>query len=167
MNPTRSASARLRRKKLKRLAMLLMNLTLYPLSALFPRSNNRWAFGHSRELFAGNPKYLFLWMALNRPDIHISWITGSESIRRMLMANGHRAYRRWSPQGLYAALRAGVFIYAHNPASVNVHGSWGPLLVNLWHGVGLKSIQFGYEGGGTSFLRKPRLSAFARLQRIE
>ena len=128
----------------------LLNLFLYPLSALAPRSRRRWVFGYLNNKFLGNPKYLFLWMALNRPDLDVSWITGSEDTRRMLTANGFRAHRRWSPPGIWAALRAGVYVFAHEVSSVNLQLSKGAFLVNLWHGVGPKGVKYGYKGGGPS-----------------
>lgn len=131
-------------------ARMLLNLLLYPLSALALRSRRRWVFGYLNGEFLGNPKYLFLWMALNRPDIHVSWITGSEKTRRLLVTNGYRAYRRWSMQGMLAALRAGVYVFAHEVSSVNLQLSKGAFLVNLWHGVGPKGVKYGYKGGGTA-----------------
>lgn len=129
---------------------LLLNLFLYPLSALAPRSRRHWVFGYLNNKFLGNPKYLFLWMAMNRPDLHVSWITGSEETRRMLTANGFHAYRRWSPAGIWAALRAKVYVFGHEASSVNLQLSKGAFLVNLWHGVGPKGVKYGYKGGGTS-----------------
>ena len=130
----------------------LLNLFVYPLSALARRSRHRWVFGYLNGAFADNPKYLFLWMSHNRPDLHVSWITGSEKTRRMLVANGYRAYKRWSLQGILAALRARVFVFAHEVSSVNLPLSKGAFLVNLWHGVGPKGVKYGYKGGGRASL---------------
>lgn len=126
----------------------ILNLFLYPLSALAPRSPRRWVFGDRSGEFVGNPKYLFLWIALNRPDIEVSWITGNEKTRRMLVANGFRAHRRWSLGGIVAALRAKVYVFGHEASSVNLQLSKGAFLVNLWHGVGPKGVKYGYKGGG-------------------
>ena len=125
---------------MKRLFVLVFNLIVYPLSGLVPRSPRQWVFGHARDTFGGNPKYLFLWMALHRPDIRVTWLTGSAATLRLLRANGYRAHRRWSLGGVVAALRAKVFVFAHGIANVNVQLSRGAFQLNLWHGVGIKAV---------------------------
>ena len=130
-----------------RLSLVALDLVAYPASILMPRSPARWVFGHTRNLLGDNPKYLFLWMALHRPDIHVTWITGSRRTRRLLRAYGYRVRRRWSPGGIAAALRAKVFVFSHHVGNVNVQLSGGALLVNLWHGVGLKTIHLGHPTG--------------------
>jgi CDP-glycerol glycerophosphotransferase (TagB/SpsB family) len=147
----------------KRLLFLLLNLTVYPLSGLFPRSPKQWVFGHTRDLFAGNPKYLFLWMTIHRPDIRVSWISGSRATQRLLAKSGYRAHLRWSPAGILAALRAGAFLYAHGVDNVNAQLSRGALLVNLWHGVGLKAVHLGHKTGMTNQASNRMSSWFGRL----
>lgn len=152
-----------RGSRLKRLASSAMALTLYPLSRLVPRSRRQWAFGHAGDQFAGNPKYLFLWMAIHRPDLRVSWITGNEAVRRMLRNAGYRAYRRWSVGGMIATLRARVFVFAHGLGNVNATLSGGAYLLNLWHGVGLKAIHLGFARGKTAEAR--RVAGGSRLRR--
>lgn len=127
--------------------MFVRNGLVYPLSGLAPRQKDRWVFGHTRGLFAGNPKYLFLWMALHRHDIKVTWITGSRRTRDLLVRNGLDACLRNSWRGRAAALRAKVFVFAHGVASVDLTHSRGAFLLNLWHGVGLKAIALGWTGG--------------------
>lgn len=151
-------------KLLKRLLMPLLNATLHPLSGLIPRSDRRWVFGHSGEKFAGNPKYLFLWMTLNRPDIQVTWITSSVAVRHLLLQNGYRVRSRWSAAGVIAVLRARVFVFAHGVGNVNTLLSGGALLLNLWHGVGLKAVHLGHGVGKTAQARKKAAtSLLARL----
>lgn len=141
----------------------LLNLTLYPLSRLAPRSRQRWAFGHIHDTFSGNPKYLYLWMTIHRPDLSVTWITGSEKTFQMLQRGGYPVAMRWSARGILAALRAAVFISGHGVQHVNLQLSRGALYVNLWHGVGLKATQFGDEQGSVSRAhREARGSLFKR-----
>lgn len=146
----------------KRLIALLLALTLHPLSRLAPRSAKHWAFGHAGDIFAGNPRYLFLWMALHRPDIRVTWITGDRAVLRQLAAAGYRARARWSAGGMLAALRSGVFVFGHGLGNVNVHLSGGAFLLNLWHGVGLKPIHLGFGAGRTAQARR-QATALGRL----
>src|SRR4051812_44284140 len=86
-------------------ARFFRNLVLDPLSGMIPRSSRRWVFGYTGELFADNPKYLFLWMRLHRPDIDVRWISGSFRTVGMLRRAGHPSHWRWSPAGMLAAAR--------------------------------------------------------------
>jgi len=152
-----------RRRRLKRLISSVLALTFSPLSKLVPRARRQWAFGHAGDQFAGNPKYLFLWMAIHRPDLRVSWITGDEGVRRMLRDAGYRAYCRWSVRGMIAALRAHVFVFGHGLGNVNATLSGGAYLLNLWHGVGLKAIHLGFARGKTAEAR--RAAGESRLRR--
>ena len=134
-------------QRLKRVAEAALNLTVYPLSRWSLRRNDQWVFGHQDDLFAGNPKYLYLWMCIHRSDIRVTWITRSRKTQAWLAQNGFSAHLRWSVKGIRAVLRAGVIVYAHSAADVNLTLSNGALLVNLWHGVGIKATMLGDAHG--------------------
>src|SRR5690554_5904575 len=106
---------------IKQLGRFALNVTAYPLSGLTPRSKRVWVFGHMRDLFAGNPKYLYLWLSIYRPDIEAIWLTGSHETRRMLLESGYRAHSRWSVAGVCAALRAKIYVTAHGADTINPH----------------------------------------------
>ena len=135
------------RRRLRKTFSVLANLAAYPAARAWPRSGGRWAFGHDGDAFAGNPKYLFLWLCLHRPDLHPIWITGSRATRRTLVAHGYPVRMRWSPGGMLAALRAEAFFFAHDVADVNAPLGWGAIRINLWHGVGLKALQVSRRRG--------------------
>lgn len=130
-------------RRRNQVARLGMAMVAYPFSAAAPRRSNRWVFGHAGDIFAGNPKYLFLWVRLYRPDILATWITGSEVTHRLLAAHGLPVARRWSMKGIRAVLRAEVFAFSHDPADVNAPLSRGAFHLNLWHGVGVKALHMG------------------------
>lgn len=135
-------------RRLDQLVRWMIAVALYPLSVAAPRGVNRWVFGHAGESFAGNPKYLFLWMRLYRPDIAAIWITGSAGTARVLAAHGLPVARRWSLKGMAAVLRAKVFAFSHDPADVNAPLSRGAFHLNLWHGVGVKALHTGARPAG-------------------
>ena len=135
----------------------VLNITLLPLSKLLPRSSEQWLFGHIDGLFAGNSKYLFLWISIFRPEMRAVWIAEDEKTRRLLKSHGLLAYRRWSVGGIVAALRSGVFVYCHSIQDTNTHLSGGAFLLNLWHGIGLKPTQFGDVRGGMALYREKHL----------
>ncbi len=129
------------RRRLRKILAVAANLAALPIAAAWPRSRRQWVFGHEGDVFAGNPKYLFLWIAAYRPDLRATWLTGSDATRRMLLANGYAVRMRWSAGGMLAALRARTFVFAHDVADVAAPLSWGATRLNLWHGVGLKAMQ--------------------------
>ncbi len=142
------------RQYLKRLPRAVLNLTIRPLSRLAPRRRGWWVFGHQGDVFAGNAKYLFLWISIHRPDMRAVWLTDNRHTRDQIRQAGFAAYTRWSPGGMIAALRAKVFAFCHGVEDVNLHLSAGAYLLNLWHGVGLKATMFGDVNGVVSSAQK-------------
>ena len=157
-------------RRARRAARTLGALALLPIARAWRRSPRRWAFGHAGDVFAGNPRYLFLWLAIHRPDIRATWITGDAELRRRLRAAGYRAELRWSPAGALAALRARVFAFGHGLGNVNAPLAGGAFLLNLWHGVGLKAVHLGHPGGKTARARRDaggsRLGRLAALEHL-
>ena len=149
-------------------AKATLMVLLHAISGLVPRSRRRWVFGHAGDLFAGNPKYLFIWMTIHRPDIRVAWLTDDPETLRLLRDEGYRALARWSPAGLLAALRARVFVFAHGTGNVNAALSGGAFLLNLWHGVGLKAVHLGHRDGKTADAeRRTQLGMLGRAAALE
>ena len=140
-----------------------LNATVLQMSKLSRRRANHWLFGHGGDTFGGNSKYLFLWMTLRRPDMRVVWISDDRNTLRLLGSNGLPAFRRWSYQGVRAALRSKVFVYCHDITNTHEHLSGGACLVNLWHGVGLKPTMFGDKTGVMSLYQKYSRSLPGRL----
>ena len=142
-------------------ARVLADFLLDPLARRARRNPRRWVFGHEYGEFAGNPKFLYLWL-LQREDIEPWWITGSLRTWRRIRRKGCPAALRWSPKGMYLTITAGVVFFAHRTSDVNASLVRGALLVNLWHGVGLKAIQLGWERGNTVQRRAKATTAIKR-----
>jgi CDP-glycerol glycerophosphotransferase len=148
----------------------LAGVPVYGLSGLSRRRRDHVVFGGNRDRFTDNAKHLFLQMA-GDPRFRCTWITGDVDVRDRVRALGHRAELRWSPAGVAAALRAGWFVYGAYPSDVNFWLSRGARLLNLWHGVPLKAIEFDvgqgplgrvYRSGPWSPLRLAFLDRFKR-----
>lgn len=138
----------------RRRILATAELVAHALSGLSPRSKKAWVFGNTGGQMFGNPKALFLWMHLHRPDISVVWLTHDEGMARQLRAHGLNGLYRFSWKGIVAALRAGVFVYANNIDALNFAASGRACLLNLWHGVGLKGVRLGYQGGGQAIQRR-------------
>lgn len=139
-------------RQIKRALVLCLKCVAYPLPSLVPRAKDQWVFGHDGGSFAGNPKYFFLWMTHNVPDIQVSWITANEGTYNSLKNHGYYVVWRWSLKGIWIALRSKVFVFDESVYDINFLFSRYALLVNLWHGVGLKTI--GNQRGGAVEARK-------------
>lgn len=129
----------------RRFRSFVLSSTVQPLIGLFPRTPRRWVFGHRHGSFAGNPKYLFLWVLAHNPEIHATWITSSRQTLRHLRDNGLPVRARWSLPGIIAMLRSGVFAYAYSISDISFQPSLGAFRLNLWHGVGVKALAQGPE----------------------
>ena len=128
---------------LEKAGRVLGNAVVRPLSSHSNRNGRHWLFGHQHGEFAGNAKFLFLYLLLHRPDIKPMWITHRDDVEAHLRTNGLPVCRSNTPGGVRASLQSGVYLYCHGPEDVSVTFGAGAVLVNLWHGVGLKAIQFG------------------------
>jgi CDP-glycerol glycerophosphotransferase (TagB/SpsB family) len=127
---------------------LCLNYLLYAISFLFPRDKQKWVFGnYIVDQFGDNPKYLFLYLQLYHPDIRAIWITEDPRIYHELQQKGLEVHIKCSISGFYHCLTAGVYIYNTFPQDVNYFTSGGALLLNMWHGVGLKTIEFSITRG--------------------
>ncbi len=134
-------------KKLRRFRNGLLHLLLVSLTSAVPRRSDLWLFGHRDGVFGGNSRGLFLWLSIHRPDIRAVWVADSDQVRRTLTDNGFEAVHRWSVAGALVTLRARVFVFCHGLPDVNSYLSGGALLVNLWHGIGIKATMFGDKTG--------------------
>ncbi|MRT94804.1 CDP-glycerol glycerophosphotransferase family protein [Ancylomarina sp. 16SWW S1-10-2] len=114
---------------------------LYLLSFLFHRNNDKWVFG-SHVGFSGNPKYFFIYSCKEKHREKCYWIASSKTEARIIKDFGFKSYYRWSIAGLYHSLTAGVYIYSFHLIDINFWTSGGVKKVNLWHGVGIKNIEF-------------------------
>lgn len=132
---------------LKTTAKILLFVTLYPLSFFIRRNDELWVFGSYQNKFLDNSKYMFLWMAINAPKTKTIWISGSRKTVTQLRSLGYEACLRWSPKGLAYCLRAGVYVYSAYLRDINFYTSGRTKRVNLWHGVGLKKIEFKIKEG--------------------
>lgn len=125
---------------------LLVGLARWPflaaarrVSATIPRRSDLVAFGSVSNRLADNSAYVFL-HADAVPELHAVWITGSRELVSQLRRSGHDARLRWSPRGIWAAVRAGSYVYSYASADVNRWLCGGAQMINLWHGVGVKRI---------------------------
>lgn len=120
---------------------ILFCYPLYWISFLFPRKSNKWLVG-SHVGFSGNPKYFFLYVCTNHPEKKCIWIASNKKGAKKVSELGFPAFYRWSMKGLYHSLTAKTYIFGFHLIDVNFWTSGRVNRVNLWHGVGIKNIEF-------------------------
>jgi CDP-glycerol glycerophosphotransferase (TagB/SpsB family)/FMN phosphatase YigB (HAD superfamily) len=103
------------------------------------RDKRLWLF-NTADLFSGNPKWLFLYMAAHRPDIEVVWISDSADCVRLVRKLGFRAVTFASAEGRRLQDRAGVLVVNQVKEKIPRELT-GVILLNLWHGVGVKAIE--------------------------
>ncbi len=103
------------------------------------RDQKIWVF-NSGDAFSGNPKWLFLYVVNQRPEIEAHWLAHSQKTIDAVRALGYSAYRFDSIRGRELMSKAGVNVVnqvkEHFPEQLR-----GAVLLNLWHGVGVKHIE--------------------------
>lgn len=129
-------------KKFKWVRHASRNSLTFMLSYLIPRSSRHWIFG-SNMGFAGNAKYLYLYLQ-DHPEEAITplWIAGNRREYKALKSKGINVARRWSLKGTWGALRSGYFLYNSYAPDVHMPAMGRAVKVNLWHGVGIKNIEY-------------------------
>ena len=120
---------------------------IWPFSYLMPRSERILAFGAMRGAFSDNPKYLFLWAAQHQPGRKVVWLSADAAAVREVRSIGFEAYRIPSLRGFWYALRAGYWFINCYTSDILFCLAGRTRVVNLWHGVGCKQIEFGITKG--------------------
>ena len=124
-----------------------VQFAIYFISGFIVRDPNWWVFGSwSGKRFGDNSGALFETVAsADPPAPRITWISARRGIVRDLRAGGHDARLQWTPSGLWACLRAGVYVFDGYTKDVNHWLSKGATRVLLRHGVGMKRIDRGID----------------------
>ena len=120
---------------------------IYPFSFLFPRRRRKWAFGSFRGAFNDNAKYLFVQVAERMPEVNSAWLSINRATVRDVRAKGLKAYHVLSPAGIWFALTSKFWFFNAYSSDIMFCLSGGATLVNLWHGLPLKRIEFDITSG--------------------
>lgn len=117
------------------------------ISWLIPRNKKLWVFGSFRGAFADNAKYLFIEVFENHKEVCPVWISYKSDTVQKIRRMGFPAYSIFSVRGLYYALRGGYYFFNAYTSDICYFTSGRAVRVNLWHGVGLKKIEFCVDKG--------------------
>lgn len=130
--------------------IFLLGYCLYPFSFVVLRSKRKIAFGSFRNSFSDNAKYLFIYLSEHQADTNgaeIVWLSASKSTVEQVRSYGLNALFIGSLRGLWFALRAKYWYFSAYTSDILFFASGGATCINLWHGVGLKKIEFSITDG--------------------
>lgn len=109
------------------------------------RNKNVWVF-NSANTFTGNPKWLFAYVNNHCPEISAYWICDSQETVNLVQGLGYKAVQFSTPEGNAVQREAGVFVV--NQVKEHIATNLvGAVILNLWHGVGVKNIERGMSEG--------------------
>jgi CDP-glycerol glycerophosphotransferase (TagB/SpsB family) len=119
-----------------------LNLLVYYLSGIFPRSQHRVVFGAWHGFrYSDNPRYLYEWVRKERFDLDVVWC-GRETARQFVPTGTNaRFVRRGSIRSIWNLLRAGTIFVSHGYEDLFPYNlACRANLVYLGHGVAIKNM---------------------------
>ncbi len=130
---------------LKLLYIIFIYWPLYFFSGVFKRNNKTWLIT-CHHGFVDNSKYFYLFYHdyLNSNyHVNLTWLAHKKEDKETLNKLGfkHVVLKR-SIRGVYLSLIAKVYISPYGIEGFYQSISKNALLVNLWHGVGIKNMKF-------------------------
>ncbi len=134
-------------KQLAKFIAYLLCYMVYPLSYLVPRTNKILVFGSYRGGFNDNSKYLFIYANEHIKNRKLVWISTKKSTVEHIRSLGYNAYHVASFKGLWYALRGKYWFVNSYSSDIAFCLAGSAKIVNLWHGVPMKAIEFGITKG--------------------
>lgn len=109
------------------------------------RDEKIWIF-NAGDSFTGNPKWMFIYVNKFRKDIKAYWFCNSEATIQKIRKLGFKACSYKSKKYVKLQEKAGVFVSNQVKEVFPAH-IIGAKFLNLWHGVGCKSIERALKDG--------------------
>ncbi|WP_417842811.1 CDP-glycerol glycerophosphotransferase family protein [Thalassospira sp.] len=107
------------------------------------KKKNRWSFSTHTNLFADNPKYLFLFLMKNdlprKPEI--AWITKSRKTYRYMKKEKYNVFHLFSFRGIWYTMTSSHWFVSGDSSDLAISLSKGVKIVSLWHGTPIKKIR--------------------------
>lgn len=120
---------------------------IYPFSFLFPRNKRKYAFGSFRGAFNDNAKHLFIYASRHCKEIHCFWLSPNRATVDMVRGFGLEAYWTFSLKGVWLALTSKYWFVNSYTNDIFFSFSGRATVINLWHGLTIKRIEFGITSG--------------------
>ena len=105
--------------------------------------NNIWLFGATK--FQGNPKFLFTYINKYKKEISAFWIADTQEQVDYICALGYSAFLMNTEIANDLFSVADVYVVENFRESLPFSIHKQIKIINLWHGVGLKHVEFGLD----------------------
>lgn len=103
------------------------------------RDKKIWVFNAGNN-FSGNPKWLFMYIVNHHKEIQPYWLCYKKETQDYVRKLGFQAYMYNSSKGKEIEKKAGVYVVDQVKERIEDE-LIGITILNLWHGVGCKSIE--------------------------
>lgn len=133
----------------------LILIPVYIISIFFPKNRNLFVAGSSLgHHFSDNSKYIFLYANERKSETKLIWVTKNKDVYALLIKKHLPVTYLYSLSGLLTVLRASKAFLTHRLDDINGALLGGAEIVQLWHGVPLKKIDYIYKDGARGRIRK-------------
>lgn len=132
-------------------------LVVYWCTYLFPRNKNKWVFGAWKGLsYSDNPRYLFEYINKKNSDQKAIWIAKDKKVVQKVKELGYEGFYALNLLGIWHQLTAKNIVVCtdHNSLSdlVALFINKKARLIQLWHGIALKKIEYDNEYSNNDLL---------------
>ena len=125
----------------------LIAYAVYPFSYLIIRKRMRYAFGSFKGSFNDNAKYLFIYASEHCLDREVAWLSDNGETVAYVRSLGFKAYKVTTFRGAWYALTSKYWFFNAYTSDIMFCLSGGAVCCNLWHGVGIKRIEYNITSG--------------------
>ena len=141
----------------------IFNLSSFTLLKLFPSTKKIWVFGSRFNKFTDNTKYFFInnLEQAKKDDIQFIWISHDKHVIDQIENIGGKAYSKHSIKGLFFALLAKYKFVNCWGDDIGFKHTTNGKLINFWHGLPLKNIEYDIVSGPQS---RPYMSFLAKMR---
>lgn len=134
-------------KKMKGKAKNIASFICFWWFSCIPKQKNLWVFTSNRNIdYFDNSKYLYEYIVEYHPDIRAFWLTRDENVYKQLKSEGKPVLKMRTKECRKILSRAQIAVTDHF-RMLDYNSFWGynhkTKLVQLWHGVGLKTFSDG------------------------
>ncbi|MDK9861282.1 CDP-glycerol glycerophosphotransferase family protein [Staphylococcus equorum] len=114
------------------------------------RNKKTWIFNATND-FVGNPKWLFIYVNKFRKDINAYWMCDDINVVNHIRKLGFNAELYSSEKAEKIKSEAGVFVVHQAKEHFPVKFKNEVVILNLWHGVGIKPIERFVDSPGIKY----------------
>ena len=126
-----------------------LSFSCYWLNSLIPKKRNLWVFtSFFQRTYMDNAKYYYEYVLEHHPEIEAVWLTRNRMLYKKLKNEGKKVYKTRTFKAWWKLVRAKVAVTDHfrmSDYTCLAGFNHGTKVLQLWHGVGFKSMGDGTQ----------------------